>query len=72
MVYIPKGFANGFCTLTEKAVLVYKVDEYYMPEFEGGIRWNDKTLNIRWPTRDPYLSAKDKALPLFDDFVSPF
>ena len=70
--YIPKGFANGFCTLTEKTLLAYRVDEYYAPELEGGIRWNDETLNIRWPTNAPYLSAKDKALPSFDEFVSPF
>lgn len=72
MVYIPKGFAHGFCTLTGKAVVMYKVDAYYAPEFEGGLRWDDETLNIRWPTKEPYVSAKDRALSSFKDFVSPF
>lgn len=72
VVYIPKGFAHGFCTLTEKTAVLYKVDAYYTPEFEGGIRWNDKTLGIQWPANSPYLSAKDRALPSFDEFVSPF
>jgi dTDP-4-dehydrorhamnose 3,5-epimerase len=72
MVYIPKGFAHGFCTLTEKTVVIYKVDAYYAPEFEGGLRWDDETLNIRWPTQEPLVSVKDRALPSFKDFVSPF
>jgi dTDP-4-dehydrorhamnose 3,5-epimerase len=72
MVYISQGFAHGYCSLTEETVVVYKVDSAYAPEFEGGLRWNDPTLNIQWPAQEPYLSAKDKALPLFSKFVSPF
>jgi len=72
MVYIPKGFAHGFCTLTEKTVVLYKIDSAYASEFEGGLRWNDDTLGIQWPTNGPYLSAKDRMLPSFDEFVSPF
>jgi len=72
MVYIPKGFAHGFCTVTDVAVVVYKVDACYAPDAEGGLRWDDETLNIRWPTDKPFLSARDKALPAFKDFVSPF
>lgn len=72
MVYIPKGFAHGFCTLTADTVVLYKVDSNYAPDFEGGLRWNDMTLNIRWPTSEPYLSERDKALPIFNEFVSPF
>jgi dTDP-4-dehydrorhamnose 3,5-epimerase len=72
MVYIPKGFAHGFCTLTEETVVLYKVDAYYAPDFEGGIRWDDRTLNIQWPTNEPYLSVKDRKLPPFGEFVSPF
>ncbi len=72
MVYIPKGFAHGFCTLTDVAVVAYKVDASYAPEAEGGLRWDDETLNIGWPTDKPFLSARDKALPAFKDFVSPF
>jgi dTDP-4-dehydrorhamnose 3,5-epimerase len=72
MAYIPKGFAHGFCTLTDVAVVLYKVDACYEPRAEGGLRWDDRTLSIAWPTAEPYLSAKDRALPAFDGFVSPF
>ena len=47
--YIPKGFAHGFLVLSEDAEFVYKCDEFYHPEDEGGILWNDKTINIEWP-----------------------
>lgn len=47
--YIPKGFAHGFLVLSEEAEFVYKCDEFYHPEDEGGILWNDKTININWP-----------------------
>lgn len=72
MVYVPKGFAHGFCTLTEEALVLYKVDAYYAPESEGGLRWNDEVLRINWPTRDPLVSDKDRRLPSFKEFVSPF
>jgi dTDP-4-dehydrorhamnose 3,5-epimerase len=72
MVYIPKGFAHGYCSLTHETIVVYKVDMAYMPAFEAGLRWNDKIINIKWPTCKPYLSVKDKSLPLFSEFVSPF
>jgi len=71
-VYIPKGFGHGFCTLTEQAILLYKVDAFYMPEFEGGLRWNDETLGIQWPVENPFVSAKDTSWPAFRDFSSPF
>ena len=72
MVYIPKGFAHGFCTLTDEAMVLYKVDSYFAPEFEGGLSWNDENLNIRWPTDEPYLSAKDRGLPSLKELKSPF
>ena len=72
VVYIPRGFAHGFCTLTDEALVVYKVDAYYAPESEGGLRWDDDVLRITWPTRDPLVSDKDKRLPSFKEFVSPF
>jgi dTDP-4-dehydrorhamnose 3,5-epimerase len=71
-VYIPRGFAHGFCTLTEEALAVYKVDACYAPDSEGGLRWDDEALQIAWPTRDPLVSDKDKRLPSFKEFVSPF
>ena len=72
MVYIPRGFAHGFCTLTEEALVVYKVDARYAPDSEGGVRWDDEDLQIKWPSGDPFVSDKDKRLPSFKDFVSPF
>ena len=69
MIYIPRGFAHGFCTLADDCEVLYKVDNNYNPEAEGGIIWNDKTLNIKWPTDNPILSQKDANLPTFDKFV---
>jgi dTDP-4-dehydrorhamnose 3,5-epimerase len=71
-VYIPKGFAHGFCTLTNDAVVAYKVDEAYAKEAEGGIRWDDPDLAIAWPTTSPVISDRDRALPLLRHLVSPF
>ena len=72
MVYVPKGFAHGFCSTADVAVVTYKVDANYAPEAEGGLRWDDETLDIKWPTDKPFLSVKDRALPAFKDFASPF
>jgi dTDP-4-dehydrorhamnose 3,5-epimerase len=71
-VYIPKGFAHGYCTLSEESVLLYKVDCRYTPEAEAGIRWNDPDLAIPWPTESALVSAKDSKWPWFRDFVTPF
>jgi len=72
MIYIPKGFAHGFCTLTDMALVQYKVDAYYNLQYEGGIRWDDETLQIPWPAKMPFLSDKDRELPSFNSFISPF
>ena len=73
MVYIPKGFGHGFCTLTEDVLVSYKVDEYYAPSAQAGLLWNDPTLAIEWPVAgEPLLSEKDQELPLFATFDSPF
>jgi len=61
MLYIPRGFAHGFCSLTENCEIVYKVDNVYSPQHERGIIWNDKELNIEWPVHDPILSEKDRS-----------
>jgi dTDP-4-dehydrorhamnose 3,5-epimerase len=63
MVYIPKGFAHGYQTLTDNALVEYFVNEYYAPESESGVRWDDPILNIAWPIKTPILSPKDQTLP---------
>lgn len=72
LVYIPKGFATAICTLTEQALVVYKVDTPYNAESEGGLRWNDEFLGIKWPIDKPYLSTKDASWEDMINFNSPF
>lgn len=71
--FIPKGFAHGFVVLSQQAVFQYKCDEFYHPEAEGAIAWNDPTINIDWqiPEEDIILSAKDKIHPMLHDITSP-
>ena len=59
IVFIPKGFAHGLCTLTDISEALYKVDSIYSPQHECGILWNDEKLKINWTTLDPVLSEKD-------------
>ena len=63
-LYVPKGFAHGFCVLSNEAIVLYKVDHEYSPEHESGIIWNDSDLKISWPVLDPIISKKDQELPL--------
>lgn len=71
-LFIPKGFAHAYMTLTPGAEFQYKVDAFYDPSRDRGLRWNDPDIGIDWPVSDPILSEKDKSLPLFKDFESPF
>ena len=61
-LYIPPGFAHGFCVLSDTADFVYKCTDYYRSEYEDGFRWDDETFNIKWPVKNPIVSNKDSNL----------
>jgi dTDP-4-dehydrorhamnose 3,5-epimerase len=72
-LYVPPGFAHGFMTLRPESEIVYKCTDYYAPEVEGAVRWDDPAIGIEWPfVGAPILSAKDAAAPLLADIESPF
>ena len=66
-IMVPRGFGHAFVTLTDHVEFMYKADNYYAPESEGGIRWNDPDIGVTWGVADPVLSAKDKINPFFKD-----
>lgn len=63
MMFIPKGFAHGYMVLSDTAEFVYKVSNFYSPEHDGGLLWNDPDLSIDWPLSNPILSEKDQRHP---------
>lgn len=64
LLYVPIGFAHGFCVVSDEADVTYKVTgAEYTPAFEEGVRWNDPAIGISWPVEDPIVSAKDEQLP---------
>lgn len=67
MMYVPEGLAHGYVTLIDNTEIFYLVSQYYAPEFERGIRWNDKLFSIVWPITDVVLSAKDRNWPDFKE-----
>jgi dTDP-4-dehydrorhamnose 3,5-epimerase len=73
-LFVPRGFAHGFCTLEPDTIAAYKVDDFYAPASDSGLIWNDPTLAIDWPIapHEVVLSDKDAKLGRFADFVSPF
>ena len=66
-LFIPRGFAHGFLTLTDDVEVQYKADNYYAPECDGNIRWNDPEIGIAWPIPPVILSGKDEAAPLLSE-----
>lgn len=71
-LYMPRGFAHGFCVLSDEAEVVYKVDNYYSPEHDRGIIYNDPEIGIEWPVDAPILSDKDMRHPLLKDADNNF
>jgi dTDP-4-dehydrorhamnose 3,5-epimerase len=65
-IYMPPGFAHGFCVLSDCADLHYRVSEIYDPSDEGGLAWNDPSIGVRWPIAHPILSKRDAAYPYFN------
>ena len=73
-LFIPHGFAHGFAVLSDEVLFQYKCDNYYTPQSEGGILWNDPDLQIDWriPADKVVLSEKDTRHPMFKDYISDF
>ena len=71
-LYIPEGFAHGFCSLTKDTILLYKCTKYRHQKSETGILWNDKKLKIKWPVKKPIVSDKDASNLVFSEFESKF
>ncbi|MDD5483713.1 MAG: dTDP-4-dehydrorhamnose 3,5-epimerase [Kiritimatiellae bacterium] len=71
-LFVPAGFAHGFCVLSETAEFIYACTAYYHPQGEKGVIWNDPDLNIPWPVKNPLLSEKDKRYPQLKDIGRDF
>jgi len=68
-LYVPVGFAHGFCVISPDAHVLYKVSTPYNSKTETGFRWNDKQINIQWPVQDPIVSERDQQCPYFKDML---
>lgn len=68
-IFIPEGFAHGYCGMSSYSILHYKMTEYRYKKLERGILWNDKDLNIKWPIKNPIISIKDKSNTSFKNFI---
>jgi dTDP-4-dehydrorhamnose 3,5-epimerase len=73
-LFVPRGFAHGFCALEDDTVVLYKVDEYFSPEHDRAMLWNDPDLGITWPVdaRSAIVSGKDAQAPRLRDLGAPF
>lgn len=69
---IPRGFAHGFLTLTDDVEILYKADQYYSPEADRSIAWNDPAIGVQWGIAAPILSRKDQSAPLLADSDADF
>lgn len=69
-LFVPAGFAHGFQVISDTADVEYKCTDYYDPDGESGVRWNDPDLAIDWPVADPLVSEKDQVLPLLAELPS--
>ena len=67
-MYIPEGFAHGFCVTSEEALFSYKCTRYYNPDTEHGLLWNDPAINIQWPTDSPLISEKDAQAKMLSEY----
>ena len=72
MLFVPPGFAHGFCTLSDAAEVMYKCTNVYSPEHERGIIWNDPEIGIEWPIKNPILSEKDAGFPRLSEADNDF
>lgn len=68
-LFIPEGFAHGFCVLSDTALFLYKCSDVYVKDDEGGILWSDPAIGIEWPVADPIVSEKDSRLPLLSELL---
>jgi len=68
-LYVPEGFAHAYYTYSDLSIIYYKLSNYYHPEYEDGLLWNDKFLNIKWPIKKPIISKKDNNLKSFSEFL---
>ena len=72
MIYIPEGFAHAYFSLAKLNIIYYKLSNYYHPRYEDGIIWNDKSLKIKWPIKNPSVSKKDKSLRTLENFKKKY
>ncbi len=73
-LYIPEGFAHGFCVLSDVADVLYKTSRFYSPQHEHGVRWNDPAIGVTWPTDEPILSERDSKAQSLAEYLekTPF
>ena len=72
LLYVPQGFAHGFCVLSDEADITYKVNNEYSPETDRGLLWNDPKVGVKWPIEKPITSKKDQQQPLLENIDNNF